>query len=186
MAKIKAKKSEELLDTKGKKIKKVKIKKERPELSDSEEAIRSFIRILIIILIVIGLTYYFTNLSNNKNDKNNTNEIAIQYDDISVGMILNRNEYKEYYVLAYFDDGTNADKIEDLIREYRNDRHNTKLFTVDLNDPINKAFITTDNAKLDVASVDELLFKTDTLLHIKDGKIIKTYIDYSSIEKTLK
>ena len=186
MAKIKAKKNEELLDKKGKKIKKEKIKKEKPELSDTEETIRSFIILLIIILVVIGITYYFTNLGNNKNTNNTTNEITIQYDDISVGMILNRNEYKEYYVLAYFDDGTNAYEIENLIKEYSGDRLNTKLFTVDLNDPINKDFVTTDNAKLNVTSADELLFKTDTLLHIKDGKIIKTYTDFSSIEKNLK
>ena len=185
MAKIKAKKSEVVEETKKEirsKQKKLKLHNKK-ETTEAETEVKRFIFILIGLLVLVGIVYL---VSNNSKNNTNTNEITIQYNDISVGMILNRSEYKEYYVLAYFNDSDNYTDINKLYRTYRNRENVTKLYTVNLDDQINKDFIGTDGSKLKVDNASEFRFTTDTLLYIKDGKVEKTYDTFKAIENILK
>lgn len=187
MAKVKAKKSEVVEETKKdikKKQKKIKLQNQR-EVSETEQEVKRFVCILIVLLIIIGCIYFLTS-RNTGNKTNTTTEATIQYNEISVGMILNRNEYSEYYVLAYLDDSSNYADLSKLYKAYQNKTGNTKLYTVDLNDPINKDFVTKDTPKINVTNAADFKFSTDTLLYIKDGKISKTYTTFKSIENVLK
>lgn len=185
MAKVKAKKSEIVVETKKdikKREKQVKLQNKR-EVSETEQEIRRFICILVLLIVVIGGLYLIANKGSNNT---NTNEVTIQYNDISVGMILNRNEYSEYYVLAYFEDGEKYTDLNKLYRTYRNRDNVTKLYTVNLSDNINKDFVTSDGSSLNVENASNFKFSTDTLLYIKDGKVNKTYTTFKSIENILK
>ena len=185
MAKVKAKKSEIVVETKKdikKREKQVKLQNKK-EVSETETEVRRFVCILIVLLVVIGV-FYFMASRGSKNT--NTNEVVIQYDDISVGMILNRKEYSEYYVLAYSSDSENYTDLNRLYRIYRNRDNVTKLYTVNLSDSINKDFIATEGAKLNVDNAADFRFATDTLLYIKDGKVSKTYTTFKAIENVLK
>ena len=185
MAKIKAKKSEIVVETKKEikaKQKKVKLQNTK-ETTEAEDEVKRFVSILVVTLLLIGVIYFFTKKTTTTNT---TNEVTIQYNDISVGMILNRNEYSEYYVLAYFDDSENYSELYSLYRTYRNREDVTKLYTVNLNDPINKGFVTTGNSVLNVSSVSDFRFATDTLIYIKEGKVVKTYTTFKEIDNILK
>ena len=187
MAKVKAKKSEVVVETKKdikKREKRIKLQNQR-EVSETELEVKRFICILVVLLVIIGGIYFLTS-RNSGNKTNNTTEATIQYNEISVGMILNRNEYSEYYVLAYLDDSANYSELSSLYRTYQNKSGNTKLYTVDLNDPINKDFVTTDTENVNVTNAADFRFSTDTLLYIKDGKVSKTYTTFKSIENVLK
>ena len=185
MAKVKAKKSEVVVETKKdikKKEKRIKLQNQK-DTNDTETEVKRFISILVALLIVVGLLYFLANKGSNNT---NTNEIVIQYNDISVGMILNRKEYSEYYVLAYFNDSDNYTDLNKLYRTYRNRDNVKKLYTIDLNDEINASFVSKEGSKLDVTNAADFRFNTDTLLYIKDGKVEKTYTTYKSIENILK
>ncbi len=187
MAKVKAKKSEVVVETKKDIIKKQKElkRKNRRELSETEVEVKNFIILLVVVVAVIGLAYFLTNRM--KNDNTQTNETVIQYSEITVGMILNRNEYKEYYVLACSGSGTNASKLYSLYRTYQNSSDVTKLYLLNLDSDINSKYFSTEKkSNLYVTDVEDIMFTTDTLLYIKDGKIVKAYDDFKTIENILK
>lgn len=174
MAKIRAKKTEDFKE--NKKLKKIKQKR---EISDNEKEVKSFICILIIVLLLATCLYLIAN-SSNKNSELSTNT-NIQYNDISVGMILNRN-YDEYYVLVY--DFTNSD-YNSLVSSYRS-LEKQKLYTVDINDKINKDFISDSESNPKAAKVDEFMFNEATLLYIKDNNVVKYITGEKNIKNILK
>ena len=187
MAKVKAKKSEVVVETKKdiiKKQKEIKRKNQR-ELSETETEVRNFIVLLVIVIALIGVVYFVT--TKVINNQTNNEEVTIQYDEINVGMILNRSEYEEYYVVVYFSSGANSNNLYSLYRTYTNRDNAKKVHVIDIENEINRKFIATDNKSvLNVTDVNNIRFAEEALLHVKDGKIIKTYSGYTAIENILK
>lgn len=176
MSKYKAMKTADFKEEKKKKSKKIKVPRER---SEGETEVLRFICILVL-MVALCVGIYFLAKNSSSNDENTTNEVEIQYDVISVGMILNRN-YDNYYVLVY--DFDNVD-YSSLVSSYTGSK---KLFSVDMSDPINKDYISDDGkSNANAQKATDFMFGKTTLLHIKDGKVSEYITNQEKIEKVLK
>lgn len=176
MGKYKAIKSNEKVTEK--KQKKVKIKKERSEIE--ENILRFGILLLIIVALVVAFYFVTTFVGEDKE----VNENNIQYDEILVGMILNRSN-NSYMVLVY--DSSDASQLDcsTLFKDYKKLKKE-KIYYVDLADTMNSNFKTEENSNLKVDKVTDLLFSKETLLIVKDGKIENSIEGLANIKKILK
>lgn len=169
MAKIKAKKSEEVKTKSSKKIKQEKI------LSEEGETLRRFLIIFgVIIVIVIGI-YVVTAVLTDKDDKtdsleNTVEETKIDYNIVNVGMILNRNQYDHYYVMVYDGSGINAMYYSAVITNYISKKDSTKIFYCDLGNALNKDYAS-EKSNPYAKTIEEFAFGEVTLLEIEKGKI---------------
>ena len=186
MAKIKAKKSEEISEVKTnkKKIKEPKIR------TEEGETLHRFIIILIVIIIVVIIVYIISAFVSKKNNgnvaapDNTTNEVEIDYSIVSVGTILNRNQYNKYYVLVYDSSKTNAMYYSALMTTYNNKKEHEKLFFCDLSNPLNQEYAK-EESNPKAQKVEDFAFGEVTLLEIQKGKVTKYLENIEDIEKIL-
>ena len=172
MAKIKAKKSEEISEVKTnkKKIKEPKIRTEEGE---------TLHRFIIILIVIIK-----KNNGNVAAPDNTTNEVEIDYSIVSVGTILNRNQYNKYYVLVYDSSKTNAMYYSALMTTYNNKKEHEKLFFCDLSNPLNQEYAK-EESNPKAQKVEDFAFGEVTLLEIQKGKVTKYLENIEDIEKIL-
>ena len=160
----------------------VKPKKEavqtKNEISELRKLAYTFASIVAIFLIFYGIAY----LKTNKGIKNNDNvEKTIQYEEIILGNLLNRNE-TSYYVLVYNDQKDYNTLYNTLITEYEKEENALPIFYIDMNNAFNEPF---KNEVNDFSNnVSELKIKEDVLFLIKDSKISAHYTG-DSIASTL-
>ena len=155
----------------NKKNEKMKIEETITKSSD----LKKIIILIIIILVSFGVFYIITLKLNKSNHddifkKEELGNTEIQYDEIIVGTILKQNP-KTYYVLIMDNDDNNINKYNNILSQYTNYEYDYKIYTVDLNNPMNK------NSKADENSFDkdDLKFKGTVLLKISDKEIEETY-----------
>ena len=184
MAKIKAKKSEDKSDIKvnRKKLKEPKIR------TEEGETLHRFIIIFIVIIVAVIIIYLISALVSKKEDNNNTNntvaEAEIDYDIVSVGTILNRNQYDKYYVMVYDADSINAFYYSTLIAQYNEKEEHVKIFFCDLSNPLNKEYASeTSNPK--AQKVEDFAFGEVTLLEVQKGRVTRYIEDIETIEEIL-
>lgn len=184
MAKIKAKKSEDKSEVKVSK-KKLKEPKVRTE---EGETLHRFIIIFIVIVVAVALIYLISALVSKKDDKDNTNntvaETKIDYSIVSVGMILNRNQYDKYYVMVYDADSINALYYSTLITQYNTKEEHEKIYFCDLSNPLNKDYAS-DTSNPHAQKVEDFAFGEVTLLEVQKGKITRYIEDIDTIEEIL-
>lgn len=184
MAKIKAKRSEEETNVK-KKSKKIKETKIRTE---EGETLHRFIIIFIVIVVLVLAIYLISGLvSNNKNSNNTTaeeTEVEINYDNVNVGMILNRDQYDKYYVMLYDADSENALYYSALMTTYKNKEEHEKLFYCDLGNPLNKDYVQ-EESNPKAQKTEDFAFGEITLLEIQKGKITRYVEDIDTIKDIL-
>lgn len=186
MAKIKAKKTENEIksNVKKKKFKEPKIR------TEEGETLHRLIIIFIVIILVVILVYVISALisKENKNDNTNTTntstEAKIDYDKVSVGMILNRNQYNKYYVMVYDADSINAIYYSTLITQYNAKEEHDKLFFCDLSNPLNKDYAK-EESNPKAQKTEDFAFGEVTLLQIQNGKITRYIEDIETIEEIL-
>ena len=173
-----------------KKAKLNKIKEKEKTVNEANEySISKLIKIIIVIAIVFGVFYLITTLVVKPDNTPEENSIVdIDYDKITVGQLLDRPE-NEYYVLAtmkslYANDslGTSIKYNElynDYISRYNELENHLNVYNIDLDDAINKEYISDDlNISDDLSSIklnEEVLFK------VKEGKIDQYYVGSSEI-----
>ena len=140
----------------------------------------SLIKFVVVVIIAFIAFYGITLLvTNNKETKKESNNAAIQYDEILVGEILNRKN-ETYYVLV--EDSSS----ETTLSQYIGSNNNTKkVFFCDLENAFNKTY-KSDESNLYVDNISEIRFKNTTLLEIENGKIVNSYEENEQIENTLK
>ncbi len=184
MAKIKAKKSEDKSEVKvnRKKLKEPKIR------TEEGETLHRFIIIFIVIIVAVIAIYLISALVSKKDNKDSENntvaETEIDYSIVSVGTILNRNQYDKYYVMVYDADSINAFYYSTLITQYTQKEKHDKIFFCDLSNPLNKEYANeTSNPK--AQKVEDFAFGEITLLEIQKGKVTRYVEDIETIEEIL-
>lgn len=160
--------------------------------TEEQKEITKLIIIILVVTCLVAGAYLVTRAFVTKDlfDKGTQEEKVvvpgeINYDVTIVGSILNR-PYSEYYVVVY--DTTNKDYATDIrsyVATYSAKAKHLHIYTVELDNPLNKDFYDPENVKLDTKNVEELRFGDVTLLKVKKGEITKAVTDLEKIKKEL-
>lgn len=146
------------------------------------EVKKTIIIIVVAVLLLVGM-YFLTTVILNKDSDDNSKitENAIQYDEILAGESFNQSE-DEYYVI-YYDSSNEYSVISSLISSYQLNNSDTKLYSVDLADGMNKKYVTDGNIVTDNAS--SLRVKDTTLLKFNNGEVSEVITDTNEITSFL-
>lgn len=140
--------------------------------------------ILICVVLLFGLMYFLTTriLSKEVTKKRKQSEVTestIQYEKILAGESFTM-EQEEYYVVYYDSTDTN---LSSTIATYQADKKDIKLYSVDLNDGMNKKYIT--DSDINTSSIENLKVKNPTLIHFKNKEAVDTITDENEIKDYL-
>lgn len=146
------------------------------------EVKKTIIIIVVAVVLLVGM-YFLTTVILNKDsdDTSKITENAIQYDEILAGESFNQSE-DEYYVI-YYDSSNEYSVISSLISSYQLNSSDTKLYSVDLTDGMNKKYVTDGNIVTDNAS--SLRVKDTTLLKFNNGEVSEVITDTNEITNFL-
>lgn len=165
---------------------KVKTKKSKKGINidkyetDEAREVKRFIIILFSIIILVLAVYGITRIINKgkkTTEETNVTKGEIDYDKVSVGTMLNKLD-KEYYVIIYDGEASEAVYYSALVTTYMNKEKSLPVYFCDLGNALNKKYYVGDSkeSNKNARSVDEFAFKDLTLLKIKNNKIEK-YIE---------
>ncbi len=139
----------------------------------SSDEVSKLIKIVIAITIIFAIFYVITIfLVMDEEETVKEEDVAeIQYDYILTGNMFNRNN-DEYYVLV-----TNSNEYVEGIylsyfEKYNESDEPIRIYYSQLNNPFNEKYLASES---NLVSNDDIRFKTDTLLKIKNGKITESY-----------
>ena len=140
--------------------------------------------ILLCVVLLFGLMYFLTTriLSKEVTKKRKQSEVTestIQYEKILAGESFTM-EQEEYYVVYYDSTDTN---LSSTIATYQSDKKDIKLYSVDLNDGMNKKYIT--DSDINTSSIENLKVKNPTLIHFKNKEVVDTITDENEIKDYL-
>lgn len=146
------------------------------------EVKKTIIIIVVAVVLLVGM-YFLTTVILNKDSDDNSKitDNAIQYDEILAGESFNQSE-DEYYVI-YYDSSNEYSVISSLISSYQLNSSDTKLYSVDLADGMNKKYVTDGNIVTDNAS--SLRVKDTTLLKFNNGEVSEVITDTNEITNFL-
>lgn len=168
------------------KVKKQSIKKTTMTKNDSE--ITKLVKIVLIVTAIMVIFYGITllvtkNRSSNSSSENSHNEKAvIQYDDIMIGTMLNKND-DWYYVLIKEDEDNRMAEYETLMKLIASKEDAPKIYTANLTDSFNKKYLAKEaNESSDMS---EFRVTGTTLVEIKDGQIANIYSNHDDIKGEL-
>ena len=144
------------------------------------EVKKTIIIILVVAVLLVGMYFLTTAILSKDNEKEKITENAIQYDEILAGESFNQNGV--YYVI-YYDSTDEYSTISSLISSYQLNNTDTKLYSVDLSNGMNKKYVTDgDIVTLDASS---LRVKDNTLLKFSNGEVSEVITDTSEITSFL-
>ena len=123
--------------------------------------------------------YLLTILILNKKEEPTYNNVTIEYNKILAGETFEMSD-TDYMVFYYNSTGENAAEYADMISKYREKENSLPIYTVDLNNGINKKYISEEEIN-SVTNIDDLKVKDATLIRIKD-KNVESYITSSYSE----
>lgn len=157
-------------------------------IGDDENIIKKFVIIVIIIIVLSGVVYAVTELTKKKNSNEIVTSGEINYDVLTVGMLLNRLE-KEYYVIIYDENNEDSILYSSMISSYNNTQNHLKIYYCNLANKLNKDYynVNGDNKSNPKATkVSELDLGDLTLIKVKNGKIVSYIENYETIKNVLK
>ena len=167
------------------KIKKSSVK-EQPVLEETY-SIKSMIKILIILLLIFTLFYFVTTfLVKDRKIEGDNSTAVIDTSKITLSQLLSQKE-KEYYVITTKKSLYDSSYIEtnyiglynEYINKYSQDEESLKFYYVDLDDALNKKYLSTE---LNITKeISELKLNDEVLFKIKNNKIEKTYVGKEKI-----
>ena len=152
------------------------------DFSDSSYVKRVFLLILGVIAF-FALAYVFINVANgNWNLFSRENEKEVNYDPqlVMCGTMFNRTD-SEYVVLAYHFTSEDEAFYQVLTSTYSKE---LPLYYLDLESGFNKACVGESNNL--VNDPEKIKISSPTLIHIKNGKIVKSYITEDTIKAYFK
>lgn len=157
-------------------------------IADESKEIKRFVIILIGIIIVVLVSYQIANVL--KKDKKTSDDSSItagsiDYDVVSIGTMLNRNE-NDYYVILYDAKDTNAVLYSAIVSKYTEKENSLKVFFCDLGNELNKNYIAKENSNPNAKSIDEIALGNLTLIKVSKGKIVKYIENIDTIKSELK
>ena len=161
--------------------KKKKIKIEENTSFDSSE-IKKVVITTSVVLIVFACFYFLTVAIVNKDEKKDdtadssskTNEVEIQHKEILLGSSFSIKD--DQYLVVYYD--TTDDDLSNLtstISTYRSSSKDVNLYTVDMNNGLNKGFVGETSNK-EATKASELSISGPTVIKFSNNKI-STYIE---------
>ena len=172
-----------------KKAKKVKSNANSMKVQTTEQSeLKSFLIVIgVVVVCVLGLWLITDKVVNKEKEEEKEQEVVgkINYDVASVGTMFNRRE-ETYYVVLFDTTGDKAYDMSSLMSSYKQKEGALHVYTVDLNDYMNKKYY--DPTKVDTkvkTYSDDIRFGDITLVKIKNGKITKYIVDYNAMKKEL-
>ena len=157
------------------KIKKSSVK-EQPVLEETY-SIKSMIIILIILLLIFAGFYFVTTfLVKDRKIEGDNSTAVIDTSKITLSQLLSQKD-KEYYVIATKKSLYDSSYIEtnyiglydEYINKYSQEEESLKFYYVDLDDALNKKYLSTE---LNITNeVSELKLNDEVLFKIKNNKI---------------
>ena len=147
----------------------------------SSEVKKTIIIIVVAVLLLVGMYFLTTLILSKDTEEEKVTENAIQYDEILAGESFNQGDGK-YYVI-YYDSSDQYSTISSLISSYQLNNSDTKLYSVDLSNGMNKKYVTDGDIVTDDAS--SLRVKANTLLKFEDGEVTETITDTNKITSFL-
>lgn len=148
------------------------------ESDESKKLIKIIIIVAIIFLLFYIATLFFTKKDKDNIFKNDLNAAEIQYDEIIIGEMFNKQG--EYYVLLQEEDDPYKSILNTYVTSIRSGKN--KIYTVDLSSAFNKSYISDENN----CEEDNFKVKETLLLRIEDGKIKDHYENKDEILNKLK
>lgn len=147
---------------------------------DTSTSFSGSIKVIIAIAIIFVVFYLLTVLILNKKSTKIETNSSIQYTKILAGTTFNQKS-SDYLVFFYDYSSSESSDYADLVSKYRNKDKALTIYTVDLNEGLNKKYISTDSNK-DVQNVKDLKINGPTLIRIKDHKnvsyVTSSFSDY--------
>ncbi len=137
--------------------------------------------IVVAALLLVGMYFLTTLILSKDTEEEKVTENAIQYDEILAGESFNQGD-GEYYVI-YYDSSDQYSTISSLISSYQLNNSDTKLYSVDLSNGMNKKYVTDGDIVTDDAS--SLRVKANTLLKFEDGEVTEIITDTNKITSFL-
>ncbi len=145
------------------------------------EVKKTIIIIVIALFLLVGM-YFLTKVILNKDvEEDKIMENTIQYDEILAGESFNQDE-DEYYVI-YYDSSNEYSTISSLISSYQLNNSDTRLYSVDISNGMNKKYVTDEDIITDNAS--SLKVKDNTLLKFRNGEVSEVITDINEITNYL-
>ena len=146
------------------------------------EVKKTIIIIVVATILLVGM-YFLTTLilESDNNDDERITENTIQYDEILAGESFNQSE-DDYYVI-YYDSTDEYSTISSLISSYQLNNTDTKLYSVDLANGMNKRYVTDGDIVTD--SADSLRVKDNTLIRFNNGEVSEVITDLTEITNIL-
>lgn len=150
------------------------------DFSDSND-VKKIIYIAVGVVLFIGLFFVIMNLVNGTwfNYKRQNPIPQIDTKLLMCGTIFNRTD-SEYLVLAYNVNDENDIVYASLFESYTG---SLPLYYLDLESGFNKGCVGEKSNFVNDST--KIIFSSQTLLHIKDDKIIKSYTGKDQIKKYL-
>ena len=171
-----------------KKAKLVKNNKKQEIMEKDSYSLKSFLLIILVLVIILGIFYLITTLVVKPvNPTDNDNGVTIiDETKITLNNLLNRKE-KEYYVLTTKQNNNAQANYQTLynnyINEYKKLEESLTFYNVNLDDALNKGYI---SDKLNISDdLSELKVNDDILFKIKDNKIEEYFAGSKNILKEL-
>lgn len=155
--------------------------------NDSE--ITKLIKIVLIVTAIMVVFYGITLLvTKNKSadsldEKKASEKAVIQYDDIMIGTMLNKDQDR-YYVLIKEDGDNRVVEYETLMKFVASKTDAPKIYTANLTDSFNKKYLAKEANESN--DMEEFRVSGTTLVEINDGEIANMYSGHESIAEELK
>ena len=141
--------------------------------------IKKVFYITVGVLLFIGLIFVLINIFNGTwkvFERKNNQEVGIDANLLMCGTLFNRDD-KEYLVLSFNINNEDDALYSALVEKYQGD---LPLYYLDLESGFNKNCIGERNNLVNDSS--KIKFASQTLLHIKNGKIVKSYTTKDQIK----
>lgn len=145
------------------------------------EVKKTIIIVVVAVVLLVGMYFLTTAILSKDTPEEKITENAIQYDEILAGESFNQGD-GEYYVI-YYDSSNEYSTISSLISSYQLNNSDSKLYSVDLANGMNKKYITDGDVVTTNAS--SLKVKDTTLLKFENGKVTDTITDITEITNFL-
>jgi len=148
--------------------------------SSGDMEYNKIIKITVGVLIVLVITYFATAILSgeikfgSKEKEEVKEETSIQYEEITVGQMLNRVD-SEYYVLLFDFTDTYASYYLSMMDSYTNKDDSVPFHIIDLEKHVNKDYVLQDGEELIEKPVRLVDFKATnpTVVRIKNRKIVE-------------
>lgn len=151
-------------------------------VNDDNEMVRLLKIILVLVVVVVvffGITYLVTR---EKKKEDTKTEPTIQYDEILVGEIWNKEG--TYFVLA----GSEEDYFLSLYAYYLDlyEEKNSEMtyYMVNLDNAFNHKYFS-DTSNLYTTNPSDIRFSTTTLLKVSGGRVVEAYEGKENIQTYL-